>query len=115
MDPLTERESAAGNHDRYAHADGGIGVESVWRLYKHHDKSCGDDSKVIQDISKDMNDDSIDSQITVCMLFRWVLLLRSAHCRAPMNLNMTYKIRHLENWSACLWLLARIVMVMAVI
>jgi hypothetical protein len=89
---LTERKSAACDHDRYAHADSGIGVESVRRSYKHHDKSCGDNSKVVQDISKDMNDDSVNSQVTVCMLFRWILLLKSAHRRTLIDPNMTYEI-----------------------
>lgn len=58
---LTERKRAACNHDGYGHADCRIGVKSVWRSHQHHDESCSDDSKIVQDISKDMDDDSVDS------------------------------------------------------
>jgi hypothetical protein len=91
-DLLTERKSAACDHDRYAHADGRVGVESGRRSYKHHDESCSNDSEIVQDISKDMDDDSIDSQVRMCMLFRWILLLKSAHHCTSMNSNVTYKI-----------------------
>jgi len=112
---LTKRKSAACNHNRYAHRYGGVSVESVRRSYEHHDESCSDDSKIVQHISKDMNDDSIDSQIAMRMVFRRILLIKSARCRTWMGSNMTRKIRHLENWSACFWFLVGPVMVVAVV
>jgi len=66
---LTKRKSAACDHNRYAHRHSRIGIESVRRSYEHHDESCSDDSKVVQHISRDMDDDSIDSQIAMRMFF----------------------------------------------
>lgn len=62
---LTQGQSTARYHDRYAHADSGIGIESVWRLHQHHDKRSSDHTKVVQNISNDMDDNSINSHVAM--------------------------------------------------
>lgn len=61
----TQGQGAARYHDRYAHADSGIGIESVWRLHQHHDKRNSDHTNVVQNISNDMDDNSIKSQVAM--------------------------------------------------